>query len=152
MSTLYQGIAAIVGVDGTVAYTGYGSIAVPTTSGIPRGIQFTDAADVVQLMSKGNEVVGVAIRNQQRQVTIDFIPTMDTADESATLAETRDQQRLPAIGSTITIAGLGPASGGQFNGTYQYLGGGTASFTAEGHVQFSLPCVAFAAGTFATVT
>lgn len=152
MSTIYQGVAAIVGVDGTVAYTGYGSVAVPSTSGIPKGIQFTDSADVVQLMSKGNEVVGVAIRNQQRQVTIDFIPTIDSTDVSPSLTKARDQQRLPAVGSTITIAGLGPASGGQFNGTYQYFGGGTASFTAEGHVQFSLPCVAFAAGTFTTVT
>lgn len=163
MSTEYFGRVAIVGIDGTLAYTGYGSVSatgaaggttsVPTTSGVMRSVGFTDAIDSVTLMDKSNEVAGIALRNKRKEVTIEFIPTNDTSDGTPSLTETRDQQRLPKPGSTVTLAGFGPGTNSEFNGTYQYWGGGSVSFTAEGHVQFTLPIVLHvAAGTMTQVT
>jgi hypothetical protein len=52
----------------------------------------------------------------------------------------------------VTLAGFGPANNSEYNGTYNYFGGGTVSFTQEGQVQMTLPLVLYAAGAFTEVT
>lgn len=151
MSIRYFGKVAICGVDGTIAWTGYGSASVGATANIPQSISFSDGVDVVTLMDKRQEEVGKATRNKRKVVNIEVVPV--NADGTATLVNARANQVLPAIGAQVVLAGFGgPASGeGSLNDTYQYWGDGTESVTPEGHVRLSFQASVPTAGLFTEI-
>ena len=143
MSVIYMGRVTVKGLAGTIAYTGTGSVAIADATMSSRSVNATDELDSAEVTDKRGEVIGVAVFNRRKRVTVEFVPlsASGTNTEADCLAKALFPALVAATPATykITLA----AFGAELTGDYNYLGGATLGMTSEGFPSISIPCVQY---------
>ena len=118
---------------GTVAYVGVATIA--TTQNEVQNLSLTDEFDVVEARNRQGQTVTKMAINIRQRLTVEITPHADTAGAN-TQALADDAVELPAPLSLVTLASF---EAPEFNGTWNYLGGGAIGLSNTGAITVSLP-------------
>ena len=127
------GRATVFTAAGTVAYVGVATIA--TTQNEVQNLSLTDEFDVVETRNRQGQTVTKMAINIRQRLTVEITPHADTAGAN-TQALAGDAVELPAPLSLVTLASFEVA---EFNGTWNYLGGGAIGLSNTGAITVSLP-------------
>lgn len=127
------GRAIVFTASGTVAYTGVATVA--TTQNEVQNITLTDEFDLIETRNRAGQTVSQMAINVRQRLTVEITPHANTAG-SQTQALAADAVELPAPLSLVTLASFEAA---EFNGTWNYLGGGSIGISNTGAITVSLP-------------
>lgn len=127
------GRATVFTAAGTVAYVGVATIA--TTQNEVQNLSLTDEFDLVEVRNRQGQTMTQMAINLRQRLTVEITPHADTAGAN-TQALADDAVELPAPLSLVTLASFEAA---EFNGTWNYLGGGAIGLSNTGAITMSLP-------------
>jgi hypothetical protein len=123
------GRATVFTASGTVAFTG-----VATTQNEVQNVSLSDEFDLVESRNRlGQTITQMAINVRQR-LTVEITPHAITS--SNTQAEAATAVALP---EPLALVALASFEAGEFNGDWNYLGGGSIGLTNTGAITMSLP-------------
>lgn len=128
-----QGRAVVAGLPGLVTHAGI-------TSGgkaLLTGLDATHSWDVYETIEDPStgEPIGEVIGKERYDLTIDFIPSADTAVAN-TLANAVKSLPFPSVNAIVTLSSMSYTA---LNDTYIYVGGGSQTYTPKGAVKWKLP-------------
>lgn len=152
MSQTYFGRVAVRGMAGTIEFSGTGSVVVGDAQMVSRSANVTDEMDVIELSDKHGEVVGAVASNRRRRLTVEFVPTANSATSPQEEALAQAQLVFPksaAVAGSQTIAPWKvklSSFGGDIDGDYNYFGGASIGVTSEGFTSYTMPLVKYAVG------
>lgn len=139
MALKLAGRASIHGMDGAVSYTAvaaiHGSASLSTTENEVQSVNLTDDFDVSELMDRRGEIIGMASRNRRITITVELVITA-ASDGSQTTSAAAGNVVLPEKLGLVTLSGFGITL---FDGSWNYMGGGSVGLTNEGFLRMTLP-------------
>lgn len=131
------GRATVFTAAGTVAYVGVATVA--STQNEVQNVTLTDEFDLVEVKNRYGQTMSQMAINLRQRLTVEIIPHADTAPAGAgpqTQALADDAVELPAPLSLVALASFEVA---EFNGNWNYLGGGSIGLSNTGAITVSLP-------------
>jgi hypothetical protein len=126
------GRAVVFTASGTVAYSGVATVA--TSQNEVQNVSLTDEFDLIEVRNRAGQTVTQAAINVRQRLTVEITPHAITSDNTQAAAATAIE--LPTPLSQVTLASFEAA---EFNGTWNYLGGGALGISNAGVVTLTLP-------------
>lgn len=142
MASLY-GLATVYGISGSIIQ--YGSV-----TGGDRLMQdqtWTNNFELAELRNQQNEKVTFAVTNQQKEISVTFVPVGGITGSAGTIAKAQEYLALPSTVTLVTLTGCPDAA---FSGSFAYMGGGNCRVTNNGFAVVTMPLVQY--GTSANTT
>jgi len=130
MATQYlAGRAVVFTVEGSIAYTG---VAVSQNS--IQSASLSDEFDLIEVRNQRGQTMTQMAINMRQRMTIEMIPT--AAIGTNTQAAAAQSVELPDPLTRVTLDGFELP---EFNGFWNYLGGGSIGLSNQGTVTMTLP-------------
>jgi len=130
MATQYlAGRAVVFTVEGTMAYTG---VAVSQNS--IQSASLSDEFDLLEVRNQRGQTITQMAINIRHRITIEMIPTAVAGTNTQAAAALAVE--LPEPLTLVTLAGFELP---EFNGNWNYLGGGSIGLSNQGTISMTLP-------------
>lgn len=126
------GRVSVYGIAGTIAVTGVGYL--DTDEAAMQSASLEAPVQTVDLTDGDGDVVTRAYFGEAHNVNLEFVPY--DPDTPGNLATLKSKIKLPPPGTTVTLASFDVA---QFNGAWNYAGGGGITLNQRGFLSMRLP-------------
>jgi hypothetical protein len=122
------GKAVVFGLDGSITYTGIGTLELQSGS-------LEHRFELYENKNKEGEVQGAVAFNPTLEFTLDFLP-VSAGTGAGALASAKTGLKLPTPLAKVTLSGFAHAD---LNTDYVYVGGGKIAFDQANPAKMSLP-------------